>query len=203
MKFTYLIFSIIFLSLINVNAQEKKSEWELAKSENNIDISYRWLQIPQKHKVREMKVEFTVESEISSVLKQFTNSSNLKKWQSSVDECKISDVTGNQWLTYLSFDLPWPLKSKDLVTQNEFIKTDKYSLIRMTSMPNAKPLYKNKNRINSLESEWKFISLKNGNTKVVYTTLTYDKPEFPRSITDPIIQKKLIQSISLLKKNVS
>lgn len=184
------------------NAQEKKSEWELIKSENNIDISYRWLQVSEQQKIREMKVEFTVESNVSMVVKQFTNSTNLKKWQTSADECKISDISGNEWLTYLSFDLPWPLKSKDLVTQNELIKTENYSLIKMTSTPNAKPIRKDKNRINSLESEWKFFPLKNGNTKVVYTTLTYDKPEFPRSVTDPIIQKKLIQSIDLLKKSV-
>lgn len=201
MKFTCLIFSIFFLSFIN--AQEKQTAWELAKSENNIDISYRWLQVSKKQKIREMKVEFNVDAELSLILQQFTNSSNLKKWQSSIDECKISDVSGNQWFTYMSFDLPWPLKSKDLVTKNELVKTDHYSLIKMRSTPSAKPYHKDKNRINSLESEWKFITQKKGNTKVIYTTLTYDKPEFPRSVTDPIIQKRLIQSIGLLKKNVS
>lgn len=201
MKF---IFSIIGLMvLITGHAQKSKSKWELAKSENGIDISYRWLQISKQQKVREMKVEFTVQSELSTVIKQFTNSSNLKKWQTSVNECKISEVAGNQWQTYLSFNLPWPLKSKDLVTQNELIETSDYSLIKMKSTPKAKPFYKDINRINSLESEWKFIPQKDGKTKVVYITLTYDKPEFPRYITDPIIQNKLIQSIGLLKKNVS
>lgn len=201
MKYTCLIFSMFFLSFIN--AQEKQTAWELAKSENNIDISYRWIEVSKKQKIREMKVEFNVVAEVSLILRQFTNSSNLKKWQSSVDECKISDVSGNHWLTYMSFDLPWPLKSKDLITKNELIETNDFSLIKMTSTPNAKPYHKGKNRINSLESKWKFIPQKNGNTKVIYTTLTYDKPEFPRSVTDPIIQKKLIESIVLLKKNVS
>lgn len=200
MKPTFLIISIFFLSL--VNAQKKQTAWKLAKSENNIGISYRWLEVSKKQKIREMKVEFNVDAEISLILKQFTNSSNLKKWQSSVDECKISDVSGNQWLTYMSFDLPWPLKSKDLVTKNELTKTNDYSLIKMTSTPNAKAYHKDKSRIKSLESEWKFIKQKNGNTKVVYTTLTYDEPEYPRSVTDPIIQKKLIQSIGILKKNI-
>lgn len=181
-------------------SQTKKTEWVLAKTQNNVNISYRWIFLKNDQKIREMKTEFFVQTDVSSILKQFTNSSKLKNWQNSADECKITKSTENQWTTYMSFSLPWPFKNKDLVMQNQLVKSDEFTLIKMKSDPNSEPISNSKNRIYSLESQWKFLPQKNGTTKVVYTTLSYDKPEFPRSITDPIIQKRMFQSIELLKK---
>jgi len=191
-----MIFSLAF-------SQTKKTEWSLAKSKNNVDLSYRWIYLAGEEKIREMKAEFTVNADVNSILNQFTNSSNLKKWQNSAEECKVTKHSENQWNTYMSFSLPWPLKSKDLVVENNLRKSAGYILLQMSSKPESEPVYEGKNRINSLESEWKFIPQKSGETKVIYTTLTYDKPEFPRTITDPIIQKKLFQSIDLLKQYAS
>jgi len=191
-----MIFSLSF-------SQTKKTEWLLEKSRNNVNLSYRWIYLADSEKIRELKAEFIINAQIDSILNQFTNSSNLKKWQNSADECKVTKYSDTRWETYLSFSLPWPLKSKDLVVENKLTKYTDYTLLRMSSSPNSEPIYEEKDRINSLESEWKFIPQKNGKTKVIYTTMTYDKPEFPSVLTDPIIQKKLFQSIDLLKQNAS
>ncbi len=198
------IFSMAgLLVFMTAAAQTKKSEWTLANSRNDVNISYRWVFLETDQKIREMKTEFFIKSDVNSILKQFTNSTYLKKWQNAADECKITKSSDEKWKTYMSFSLPWPLKNKDLVMENQLVKSEKYWMIKMNSTPKSEPVYKGKSRINSLESEWKFIPQKNGTTKVIYTTLTYDQPEFPRSITDPIIQKKLFQSIELLKKYAS
>lgn len=150
-----------------------------------------------------MKVEFFVATNHDKLLNQFTKVENFRKWQTSVEDCSIKIITENKWQTYVSFDLPWPMKSKDLITQNELYQTEKYSLIKMKSIPTAMPIFKDRNHIQSLYSEWKFIAENNGITKVIYTTYTQDEPEFPRSITDPIIQKRIILSINLLKIQLS
>lgn len=181
-------------------SQTKKTEWTLAKSQNDVNISYRWIFLKNDQKIREMKTEFVIQTDVNSILKQFTNSSKLKAWQNSAEECKVIKLTENQWKTYMSFSLPWPFKNKDLVMQNQLMESDEFTLIKMKSDPYSEPISKDKNRIYSLESEWKFLPQKNGTTKVIYTTLTYDKPEFPRSVTDPLIQKRMFQSIELLKK---
>lgn len=198
-----LFFILCVILIYPLFAQNHSTYWKLAKSKDGINISYRWIHLTKESKVREMKTEFLVNSDVNNLVKLFTNSSQLKKWQTSVEECDISNFKQSEWLTYLSFDLPWPLKSKDVVMKNELLTSKTSTSILMKSVPEAKPLYKNKNRIKSLESEWKFIPQKSGKTKVIYTTLTYDKPEFPRSITDPIIQNNLIESIVLLKKYAS
>ncbi|MFV0305002.1 MAG: hypothetical protein ACK5IC_05945 [Moheibacter sp.] len=190
----------VLLILSPIFSQTTKSEWSLAKRQNEVEISYRWIYLNNNTKIRQMKMEFFIDTDINSILKQFTNSSNLKKWQNLAEECEISKSSNNQWNTYMRFDLPWPLKSKDLILTNQLVESEKYTSILMKSMPKSKPIIEDVNRINSLESEWRFTPKKDGKTKVVYTTLTYDKPEFPRSLTDPIIQKQLFQSIELLKK---
>ncbi|MFT3795581.1 hypothetical protein [Flavobacterium sp.] len=191
-----------FIVQLAAHAQEK-TPWELARYENDIAISYRWVSMGNSEKIREMQAVFTVDSEPDKIIAQFTDSKKLKGWSVSTEVCEVVPGVNNHWQTYMRFGLPWPLKSTDLISQCVLMVRGNVSIIKMNSIPTARPVYKSVTRINSLQSEWKFIPMGNGRTKVIYNSLTYARPEYPRYLTDGIIQNKLIHSIGLLKKQSS
>lgn len=193
---------VFCMVLGNIYAQNN-SDWEVAKEKEGVTISYRWLTSPKNIKVREMRAEFDISAEVPGIVRQFNDPLRYKEWQPAIKVCDIDKDSENQWNTYVKFDLPWPFKSKDLVTRTNFSKSGSHSTLKIVSTPAAKAEFKNVNRIKDLTAEWKFIPMGKENTKVIYTTITYDKPEFPRMLVDPILQNKLIESIGLLKALVT
>ncbi len=193
--------ALLYITSLSINAQSS-TEWKVVKSKNNIQISYRWVTSKEEKSAREMKTVFILDANISSIINQVNDASNLKKWSKTIDKCSVELHSPSQWETYTLYKLPWPLKSKDLVTKSELIETDTYSIIKTISYPNSKPSVKNCNRIYSYSDEWKLIPLFDNKTKVVIKSISYDKVTFPRALTDPIIQNKMIASIKLLKKQL-
>ncbi|MDT0645081.1 hypothetical protein RM545_00120 [Zunongwangia sp. F260] len=196
--------NICFILILNCffiqGNSQNISTWEIKKVENEIEISYRWLTSTEGIKVREMKAEFFINANPPEIIEQFQNSEKLKKRQISKES--IIKILGPEfWQTYLQFRLPWPFKSKDLITINKIIEGDKQFIIKSESSPNSISKKDNVNRIESLQSEWKLIPLNSGITQVVYTSISHDKPEFPRAVADPIIQDRLIKTLNLLKEN--
>jgi len=176
--------------------------WKLAKSKKETEISYRWVTSKEGKKAREMKTSFILDADIPSIIIQINKASNLKKWSKTIDSCTIKLDSATQWENYTVYKLPWPLKSKDLVTKSTLIETEAYSIIKTLSYPNRRPESKKSNRIHSYSEVWKLTPLSNNKTEVVITAISYDKVKFPRIITDPIIQNKMIASIVLLKKQL-
>ncbi len=195
-------FLVILLIFGKVQAQEHL-EWKLARDKQGVKISYRWLTAPNNTKVREMRAEFHLSAEVPEIVKQFKDSAKYQEWQPGVQECDILLLTENHWDTYVKFHLPWPFSSKDLITRTDFLEAENHFTLSIYSTPKAKAEHRNVDRIKDLKAEWKFIPVGNGSTKVVYTSITYDEPEFPRMLVDPILQNKLIESIGLLKALVT
>jgi hypothetical protein len=182
-------------------AQNSVSEWVLEKEEEEIRISYRWIRPASQSRVREMKAEFTVDAPVTTIVEQLQNSEKIRNWQTSIQKCEVTELEDQQWLTYLQFELPWPFRSKDLVTRNTLLKDGKNTIINSKSTPDAVPVKNKVNRILSMDSQWNFNPLQHDKTFVVYTTISYDEPEFPRFIADPIIQNRLVTTLGLLRKN--
>ncbi|MEE9363530.1 MAG: hypothetical protein V3U92_13110 [Cellulophaga sp.] len=178
------------------------TDWKLAKFENNTQISYRWVTSKNGKKAREMRTVFTANAPISLIVNQINDASNLKKWLKTIYMCSIELHSPTQWETYTLYKLPWPLKSKNLVTKSEWIETETHSIVKTVNLPNSKPKTKNSNKIHSYSEEWKLIPLSNNKTEVIIKSISYDKVKFPRALTDPIIQNKMIASIELLKKQL-
>lgn len=194
------IFLIIILNWFYIGNSQNYSDWEIEKKENEVEISYRWITSSDHSKVRELKAEFFLNANIPVIIDHFQNSHKLKNWQIS-EECKITMFNATSWQTYLKFKLPWPFKSKDLVTINKIEEKDNFLIITSESSPKTIPEKDHINRIQSLKSEWKLIPSGIGRTQIIYTSISYDKPEFPRIIADPIIQDRLIKTFDLLRDN--
>ncbi|MBC9795632.1 hypothetical protein [Sinomicrobium weinanense] len=182
--------------------QEPATEWKMARDEKDITISYRWVSIPDGRKAREMEAVFMIHSDIATLIEQFTNAEKFLQWSVTAHDCDIQLNSPTQWQTYIQFRLPWPFRSRDLITRNELTVTRNASIIKMNSTPKARPEWQHIKRIMSYQATWKFIPVPDGRTKVVHRAITEDEPDFPRAFTDPVVQAKLIASVEKLRKQV-
>ena len=194
------IFLVFFLSSFYTGNSQNFTDLEIEKKEKEIELSYRWLIFKDQSKVREMKAEYFINANIPVIIDQFQNSQKLKNWQIS-EESNIKMLGLKTWQTYLKFKLPWPFKSMDLITINKIVDKDDFLIIISESSPTSHPVKDNVSRIQSLRSHWKLIPSGIAKTKIIYTSISHDKPEFPRIIADPLIQDRLIKTLVLLKEN--
>ena len=193
----------LFLSLLlshGVNAHQVISGWELSKESDQIEISYRNLNIGDTLETREMKISFYVDASPSNLIPMFKNAEYMKTWSARTNSCEIIQSDSNTWTTYSLLNIPWPFQKKDLITEYHLIESESSVTISMKGKPDHAPYFKDISRIERYEGEWSFISHKNGKTKVELTTIYFDKSNIPRYIKDPIVQRVFIDSIDNLKE---
>ncbi|WP_139276206.1 SRPBCC family protein [Sinomicrobium oceani] len=149
-----------------------------------------------------MKAEFILNTDIPTVIAQFRNARNLIQWSVAAETCEIYPEADNTWETYICFDFPWPLRSRDLITQNELRVSGDTTVILMNSIPQSRPKVTGNKRISSYQAIWRFTPVSKKRIRVVHMVVTYDPPEFPRVLADPIIQNKFITSVERLRQQI-
>jgi hypothetical protein len=178
---------------------EVLSNWKLAKQSDDISISYRFIEVNGMLKTRQMQISFQVESKPEQIIRMFKSADQLSAWAAGTKKCKILQAGSSSWTTYSLYNIPWPFKQKDLITEYKLIKSDSIFTLLLKGKPNQLPYYKNISRIKQYEGSWLFIPLENGKTRVEFYSISFTKPVVPRMFQDPIIQDVFIDSINNLK----
>lgn len=198
-----LLGAILLLSFGDLSAADRNKKtpgvWELAKTEDNISIYYRWIDLDTM-KTREMRALFSIDTTVDAILPQFSDAGNYSSWAVGIKECKIYPVDDSNWVSYIVMDYPWPFKKKDLVTQCQLLEKDEETILKMLADKEFLAENPKMERIQNYQGEWKFTPGKTGQTLVEYRAISFTKPVFPRFVQDPVIQKLFIDSFQDLKR---
>ncbi|MGS2738662.1 hypothetical protein [Sinomicrobium sp. M5D2P17] len=195
--------STLFCTLVFFNiANPQEQGWKMARNEKGIIISYRWVPAPEGRKAREMKAVFTVDSNVNSVISQFRDGRKFRQWSVTASNCDIQLKNDKLWEAHIELRFPWPLRSRDLVTRNELITSGNTIILKMNSIPKARPELPGTKRIESYLATWQFSGISGGKTMIIHRVITYDPPEFPRILADPVIQDKFIESVERLRLQI-
>ncbi|MBN1820639.1 MAG: hypothetical protein JXR31_08565 [Prolixibacteraceae bacterium] len=198
--FTLTVFLLILLKVSGTGRNTKNTDWEVARQENGIVLSYRWILSESKNEFREMKVDFNVDASIHSILQQFRDSSSFYKWAVGTRECRILEINDQSWLIWSMMDYPWPFKQKDLVANYKLTLLEKNAILLVESEPGKMPEMKGVERIRNYRCKWQFIFESTGKTHVTYQAVSFSKPVLPRFLQDPVIQKMCLDSIEMFKQ---
>jgi len=202
MRIIIVLLTFIFL-LINGNtaiAHEALSTWKTSRESEQIQFSYRYLNIGDTLKTRQMRITFMVEAEITQLVPMFRNTENLKRWTLRAEHCELIEQNQENWTIYSLFDIPWPFQQKDLITEYRLVKKDSSVELFLIGRPSKLPQVKEVSRMGYFEGYWSFTTHENGCLKAEFTSITFQKPQFPKFIQDPIIQNAFIDSIKHLKQ---
>ncbi|MEO5600976.1 MAG: START domain-containing protein [Cyclobacteriaceae bacterium] len=195
----------IFMMIINVSMafatpefgpvaklyKNDTSAYILVKKFQGIELFEKWDAIDSNISAREIKVVFSINTEIRSAALLLQNEIRGTKWNKNASVYKIIKAD-NHWIGYIQYDLPWPLHNQDCVLQYIELPSPDSLTIAFKSVDHPLfPEQKNVDRINGTSGKW-ILTKKPKGIQVEYFITTTPSKILPAWMTDPIIRNNLL-----------
>jgi len=193
-----------------ISEKGNPGEFKLVKNVSDIRISTRWIPVTEDRSARQIKAEYVINGPVSKVLSVLCNDASFVKWMKGIkDYYRLKTVNPVQWYSYIQFGLPWPLQNQDCIIKYEIAENAQkgITVVSLTGMPAFLKSFDGVDRIPHMEGTWRLTDLGNNKVGVEYMMYSNQKSKFPRWITDPIIQKSMVETMdafrSMVNKGVS
>lgn len=184
-----------FLFSGGITGHEALSPWETARKSDKVVLQYRWLNVGDSLKTREMRILFSVRAPHGNVVRNLKEAKQVKEWSIGLREFKTYNVSDNSWVAYSLYDIPRPFPQQDLVTAYKVYNQRGNTVINISAMPGFKEKLPQVKRLEHFKGKWVLHPATNGETPVEFYSISYTAPMLPRFIQDPILQRLLIRSI--------
>ena len=210
MKTTNIVLTLLIPAMLfsgqarceNVPARDENSansSYSLVKDVSGIRIYMRWIPVGEAYSAKEVKAEFIAGGTVHDALKVLRDDRSIAQWMNGTKEYyRVRTIDNTHWYSYIQFATPWPLNNRDIIIKYEVTEElqDGKIVIRMTGDPYVIQVFDGVKRILHMVGSWTVTDLGNNTVKVEYVMFSNQKPEFPRWITDPIIQKSLVKTMT-------
>ncbi|PWJ42296.1 SRPBCC family protein [Sediminitomix flava] len=197
----------VFLSLIfypnTVSAQKtlEKTNWEVAKVKEGIQIEYRWLTLEDGFKTRELKVSLETQASIVELIYCLSDVTELRNWKIGSKETDVLASDHEKWILYSVYNIPFPFNQQDLITSYTIEeKSNTFTRIEGNASPKYLAEKKGIIRQQKYHEVWQLKEESLAKTSVVFTSIAPTDPLLPRFIQDRFIQPILISSFSKLRE---
>lgn len=179
----------------------QKGKWEEVNNKDGVSINYRDLIIADTIKTRQLLVKFRLKSpSIDSLITQVKLPKHIKIWNDGVSDVKILENKDTKWISHTTYNIPFPFKQQDLVTQSTLTKKENTIILSSKSLPNYIKQQEGVKREGYNFSEWRFKAMANSIVEIEFCAISFTPPRFPKFLRDPIIQRTLINSFVNLKE---
>lgn len=183
-------------ALESENNSNDTTDFTLVKRSDGIALYERWYAIGANEEAREVKATFTIRTSPEAALALLKDGSKGQLWNKSTNAYRLLDVRKNTWISYIEYDLPWPVSNQDCVLQYRVNGgTDTVTVTFLNIEHPALPVRKRVKRIPDIKGKWIFIQTVDG-VRVEYYITTKPSDTLPNWLTDPIIRNNLIETLS-------
>ncbi|MEQ8413247.1 MAG: hypothetical protein RIF36_07040 [Imperialibacter sp.] len=149
--------------------------------------------------VREVKAVFTARSSSAVVVEMLRNADKGMQWNIGAGAYDVLNNEKHTWVTYIEYDLPWPLNDHDAVLRHSLVEKGNIIEVAIESVEDVLPLKKGAERMEQVQGKWTIRSLGFDVVEISYQVST--KPSaVPRLITDPIVHYQMTKSMSALRE---
>lgn len=172
------------------------SGYRLVKKSKGIELYEKWYEITANKIAREVKVTYSINASIESAAALIENEAKATQWNKGSSHYKIIPKDENSWISYIQYDLPWPVDNQDCVLHYKVSHSvGEQIVIDFKSIEHEIfPVTKNVSRILEIKGKWIFKTIPTG-TRVDYSITTMPSPTLPRWATDPIVRNNLIDTM--------
>lgn len=175
-------------------------DFKLVKSGEGVTLYERWYSLSGGKQARELKASFTVKNTCAQVVAMIHNQHKGLEWNTGASSFAIRNLTASGWITYICYDLPWPLDDQDCVLKYTRADAGSQTILHFASTSHATfPVKEGISRIPNVKGRWLLQQL-SGATRVEYYITTTPSATLPRSLTDPVVRNNLISGLAKLKK---
>lgn len=177
--------------------------FKLVESKNGISLYERWVNY-NGNKVREIKTSFVVNNASAiNVIELLKNKTDAYKWNKQAKQYKIAYTKNdNVWLTYVRYNIPWPLTDQDCCLKYYYDKSKMHSgavAVMFESATHAMfPEKKDVTRISGTRGSWVMES-RNNQLMITYRIITNKSSSVPRWVSDPLIHDNIFTSMKNFK----
>jgi hypothetical protein len=193
------------LAMMSLNAipPHNESVYTLVRTEKNIALSIRDIQLPANYSVRQLRAEFVVAGNAATMLHVLRDEKFALQWMKGVKEfVVISRNNENEWFAYVQYKIPWPLRNQDCVIryQCKSVENGDGFVLNLNSIADYLPERSGIERITHMSSRWAISQCNDNMCMVEYTVYSEQNPRYPRWAIDPVIQNNLISTLSSLRE---
>lgn len=198
----YFLLSFLFFSQGNIFGQNTNSGngtyisqapdangpgWELKKDDDGVKV---WTRLMEGAEIKEIRMEYELESSLSAVVALLTDVPNMKNWiaNSVHSEC-LKIISPTVYINYQHLESPWPVQDRDMVNRMTITQNPTTKVVSVDSKPELNFYAEKENivRLVSLRSLYLLFPKPGGNIKVVYTTKFHPGGSIPPWIINPFI----------------
>lgn len=162
-----ILFSVGFLILF-LSPGILAQPWTFVKEKDGIKVYTR---LESNSSLKSFKGEVTFQASLEKVYSMLGTDKNNDWWPTAITEVKVLGYDENKYIQYyLVYNLPWPFKNRDIVTETTII-TDTVSGVRKyvaSPLPNKVPEKSNLVRIKEYHQTW---TVQHENKGYVHVTL--------------------------------
>lgn len=160
---------IVALAVLSCSSWAGASDWELELHEDGVK---HYTKLSTVSPVKSFKTVTVVKASLSSLVALLNDSSQFPEWMHKTLEVeKIRDISSQESLVYQVIDAPWPAKDQDNVLYSKWSQ-DPSSLVvtkKILSEPQYIDEFRNRQRQQFFNAEWKMTPLGGGKVEVSYT----------------------------------
>ncbi|HVI44918.1 MAG TPA: START domain-containing protein [Chitinophaga sp.] len=198
-----LILSIITGPKSAMGAQNTEG-FRLVKQDGAISLYERWIAAAGGEKVREIKAVFMVHTTPTAVADLLRNQARGTQWNINASTYRIIPLPDhNHWITYIQYDIPWPVDDQDCCLSYHFEERQGNagaSVIAFESTTHSQfPVSSKITRITGTRGKWVLEEQQNGNVGITYLVTTDRNRKIPRWVSDPIIHDNLFKTMRKFK----
>lgn len=194
-----------FLSVLSYStpgAGQSSTGWEKISENEGVNLFERWIDLSDDLRVKERKGVVHVNVPMENALKVLCDPSRAPEWMNNLcSSFTIRSEGLDHWYSYTAFTLPWPLQDRDLVCVSRLIELqENVKEIRMESRPDAWPEKDGVRRFTKYEAIWTLKENKDGSTWISFAAISFEAPEYPRFILDPIVRNSFTNNLENLRE---
>ncbi|MEK6781783.1 MAG: START domain-containing protein [Bacteroidota bacterium] len=172
------------------------SGYILVKKSKGIELYEKWHEITTDRMAREVKVMYTIHASAASAVSLLSDEAKATQWNKGSSMYQVITKDDHSWISYIQYDLPWPVDNQDCVLQyNSSYTINNHIVINFKSVEHVIfPSSKNISRITDIRGKWIFRETSEG-LRVEYSITTTPSLTLPHWLTDPLVRNNLIDTM--------
>lgn len=195
---------LLAFQLLGANglADEGTEGFSLLKRENNMELSERWIKVKGKEDRREVRLVMQVDAARDAILEILLDESKGTEWNVNAKDYRIEKKSEHQFISYIRYDLPFPLSDRECYFLNRVSHKGKEVTINFhTYESDMFSKEANSEKIMGLEGKWVVREFE-GYCELAYHVISVPDQSLPGWIVDPIIRKNLWATMENLRTNI-